>query len=885
MKRVFILGIIFICLSSSSIFIGQISFNNSSSKPQTKLSGLAKLNNNKITSSLANEVFPRLALVKPVFTATAYSSFYQFYGSSNLDPHKYLSVPVIDGWGPSYGAHNIKTILVEAGYPGNKITTISDITVDLNQLFFPNGSRKYDTLMFFHSEYVSVPEYNNMLSFISSGGNVIIANGDAFFAEVVYNQSTNIVTLIRGHHVDFNGVNASWLDSYRFYNFFSNYENPKYIGSEYCNLRKGSFSGGTFHVDNLNPHPVSLDMLQRGIDIVAKNYSPHEDNCLLTKNADIIIDWHSTAPPRGQGFKMYETFPMGPFGGSLVHFGIFSSDIITQDHNFILTLIDVLRHQMGYFTTPWIRYPSDGGVYNQKNFFIDFTPNWHHDVYLNGTSLGDIPTKSSLGYLKEGTYNLTIVFHLLNQNVTRTTIFSIDRTIPQIEFNASNKVVYNIPQHPLDIKLLDKHPEDLSYCVYTNTTLPIARFCKLNEFYHVPGNSSTLDKLVYGALPNGTYYMAVKVYDSAGNFNESVFKFYVGQLGKNILKIERPMIDQINETTVKISIKPFAMNMSAYLLMTNSLVMSNNYSTWFKANFTKFDSNTNESYFYYTKPQNSSFFLYELFVYNSTMSNYIPQLNSFFWNNNVPSVSIPYTIQDQIKQNKSITISVHNKYDVHQNGSVYLINKDLNSNSQYITSFSSFQTDYNITFDLSSLNLVPGSYELKLDLQAGFNQTFNFPFIIESTNQQVIEPKVYGPILTYSTSSNPSYEVLLNYTINFSGFLYLKFSNSTYEKIDYNNSGVLNFLLYLKSQRTEVSIIEYNPISNIFSNSTYKFIHFIIPAPISSTTVTGSVSQTTTSIPMASDVPVNFAEPILIALSISAIIGVQLIIRIRKNRK
>ena len=98
---------------------------------QTSDSGSKNLSNN--TESY--KIYPRIALVKPVFTATAYSSYYTWYPDTYLDPHTYLSIPVLNTWGTSYGAGLIKTSLINAGYPKSRVIEISDITVHKNLLF------------------------------------------------------------------------------------------------------------------------------------------------------------------------------------------------------------------------------------------------------------------------------------------------------------------------------------------------------------------------------------------------------------------------------------------------------------------------------------------------------------------------------------------------------------------------------------------------------------------------------------------------------------------------------------------------------------------------------------------------------------------------------
>ena len=861
MKKISLISIVFVSLVLLSLFNGQIlnktetiSKNSTINNP-IKVSDSINLSTfeNKSTS-FEDQAFPRIALVKPVFTATAYSSFYTYYPNPTLDPRNYLSFPIRDNWGTSLYGSVLKDVLVSDGYPSNRITIISDISVHKNLLYDSDGNKLYDVLVFFHSEYVTIQEYTNTLQFIATGGNVIVANGNAFYAEVVYNETTNNLTLVRGHGFDFDGVKASPTPSYRFYNYLSNDENPRFIGSTYCHIATGSFKGGTFNIDPLNPNPISLDMTERGYNLIADTYVPHEENCLETKNAQIIINWKLSDASRGEGYKMYETFPMGPLGGSLIHFGIFSSDIISYDKTLLATFIDCVRHQMGYFKTPWIRYPVNGGVYSDKNLIIDFTPYWKHEIYLNGSLIGNFQAKTSLGYLSEGTYNLTILFNLLHTNITRTSIFSIDRSLPQIEFNSNNKVVTNLTVNPLIINIADSHPEDVNYCIYSDVLMENNKFCIENAFYHVTENNSTLQMFINKPLPNGTYYIDIKAYDSAYNFNESVFKFYIGKPGNNIILIKRPQITQINDTTVKISIAPLSMNMSAYLFMTSKFTVSANYSTWFRENFTNFDSITNQYYFYYNKPINSSFFLYKLFVYNSTTNatynytsaKYIPELGSYYWNNNLIIVKTS-DIQRNIAKNELVTVTIDNRYNTSQKGVISLIDGTSSINSSIIQYFNSNNSKYSIDLNLSNLTLKNGFYNLEITFFSDSNMSFDIPFILPLKSNPIAIFQ-YKSLQSFIKDKNNKTSYTIGSIISQNTILYFMYKNATFQSIIIN-SATFDITVFVSTNAT-ISIIYFDPISNIYYEYIYSLFYYLpnptfSPSSSSSTNISSSFSSVT----------------------------------------
>lgn len=161
-----------------------------------------------------NQNYPLVAMVKPVFTAAAYAGYYTcFAGSTNYKTC--FDQPILDGWAHSSGAVPFMDALIREGYPSENIKVINDITVHNGDIFDSLGRPIYSTLVFFHNEYVTLREYHNMVNFMKAGGNVIILNGNAFFAEVIYDSATNYVKLVSGHLWNFDGENGSLADVYK----------------------------------------------------------------------------------------------------------------------------------------------------------------------------------------------------------------------------------------------------------------------------------------------------------------------------------------------------------------------------------------------------------------------------------------------------------------------------------------------------------------------------------------------------------------------------------------------------------------------------------------------------------------------------------------------
>src|SRR5213594_253003 len=190
----------------------------------------------------------RVAVVKPVFSATAYSatfggspSFYQFYGAHGGDPPgqnittdlNLLNVSVVDGWGWSSGLGSYVTSVVGDYGLGiivaQSFTVLSDIEVTEGSLFNQDGSSRFDVVVLGFTEYVTSQEYYDYQRFVASGGRLIIMDASNFVAEVKYYPETNHLALVRGHGWGFDGSKV-WRDV--FYRWQD--ANANWVGSNQC---------------------------------------------------------------------------------------------------------------------------------------------------------------------------------------------------------------------------------------------------------------------------------------------------------------------------------------------------------------------------------------------------------------------------------------------------------------------------------------------------------------------------------------------------------------------------------------------------------------------------------------------------------------------------
>lgn len=649
-SNIFSISCIFIIFALSFPFIQIITGLNSSINPflpnewhpsNTKPTSSTN-SGNKENNPFHDTNYPLIAFVKPVFTSAAYNGFYNFYLTPTGNPQHYLIQKVPDTWEESDNAPNFISALIRDGYPSSRLVTISDIDVHFGRLFNNNGTPKYDILVFFQSEYVTMDEYQNAINFVKTGGNIIVLSGNAFYAEIDYNTTANTATLIYGHNWQFDGHTAISANNWRFWGTAVDTEHFNWLGSKFSLYNAGPTSGAYFHVNSTNPHPIAVEMLQLGYPVMASYYSSYEDNTLITKNAHIIADWKTSFKQPDYGMKVYETFPDGPYGGSLIHFGFFGNEILSSDYASQLAFMVAVNHQMGYYKDPWIRYPMDGAVLN-GDLILDYTNFWQTDILLNGISLGYLPPKTDLGRLPEGEYNLTIIFKTFSGSITRSIHFSIDRTPPIITVNtgSNSSLLLTYPRQPIQITSYDLHPSflriDANSGITPNylSTIPVQKQQNLfKSFIIYPNNSGSF--MTYNLtfpFTNGTWFFKITAFDTAGNIETYLFNVSINTFS-NITGIIQPVITKINETTAYVIIPRVQPSYHAFLQTTGDSGQ-----TWKTIPFINNPANPNESIAYLVKDPNSPRIWFRIGIQNTTILTYIPYIRTYQWDNAVIGVS------------------------------------------------------------------------------------------------------------------------------------------------------------------------------------------------------------------------------------------------------
>ena len=314
-----------------------ISANNASSSAQlsNRVTRRDNLSQQQITNEtlqkrgdVSSEKGPRIALVKPSFTAAAYANgFYKFYklysntpvGKNVTTDLSLLSVPVNASWYPSlpYVFSMLKLLTdIKHVSPDSNITVFDDSAADNGFMFTKNGSNAFDIVLLGHQEYVTQREYDNLKRFVANGGTMLLLDGNVFYAEVNYDHQKDMVSLVKGHYWAFNGRTAWKSVAERWKN-----ETSQWIGSNYlCYLCVKAFQNNPF---GYKPHEEQY--LDNPHDVVLFNY-----NASIPKTYFPVL---SSSASLGQASNkpIIATYELDYKRGRVITLGIYSDDIVTNN--------------------------------------------------------------------------------------------------------------------------------------------------------------------------------------------------------------------------------------------------------------------------------------------------------------------------------------------------------------------------------------------------------------------------------------------------------------------------------------------------------------------------------------------------------------------------
>ncbi len=255
----------------------------------------------------------RIGFVEPTFTDAAYNhKFYVFYV-------KYANAPSKTNITTNLGLLNSKLSFHQRGTIHNvfalihlihdirkisnstHINILNDTDVNNGKIFDKHQINLFDVLVLGHQEYVTQKEYDNLKQFVSNGGNMILMDGNVFYAQVKYFGNNNTISLIKGHGWAFNGKTAWKSVGERWKS-----ETQNWVGSNYlCYLCIKTFRNNPF------------------------NYLPHEEQYITNPKDVILINYNPVelpnAPKSNAAIAMYE---LNYGKGKIIAFGIYSDDVI-----------------------------------------------------------------------------------------------------------------------------------------------------------------------------------------------------------------------------------------------------------------------------------------------------------------------------------------------------------------------------------------------------------------------------------------------------------------------------------------------------------------------------------------------------------------------------
>jgi hypothetical protein len=226
----------------------------------------------------------RIGIVLPSFTEAAYNvdSFYSFY-----DKYQYAPTGVEITSDINLLTGNITDIPTEfltpvidqiRNFSSNiTISLLDDANVHDGLLFDMHGTNAFDMLLLLHNEYETREAYNNLRTFTRNGGIIVFLDANVFIAEVKYDETRCSVTLVRGHHWEFDGYTARRSVAEHFSN-----ENIEWIGGNFIDVNLAEpvqFSNNPF------------------------NYTHFEENALINANAKVLFDY-------GASFSRENTNPL-----------------------------------------------------------------------------------------------------------------------------------------------------------------------------------------------------------------------------------------------------------------------------------------------------------------------------------------------------------------------------------------------------------------------------------------------------------------------------------------------------------------------------------------------------------------------------------------------
>ncbi len=331
----------------------------------------------------------KIAVVKPVFTATAYSSYYQFYAKyANIQPNttvttdlNLLNASLVDDWGISTFLINFLNSTAARDYGlnfGKNLQALSDVDVHQGALFYPNGARRYDAAILGFTEYVTAEEYQAYKRFVGTGGTLIIMDASNFVAEVRYYPGSLHASLYRGHNWFFNGTTAVK-------DVFERWKTDlaDWVASNTWQQIGQNYNGSQPSAAN----PIGRALWERFGGRVFTYYHGSEENYVSNFTlTSIIATWLKTTV---ETQHFVASYLHRHHLGHVIHFGAFGSEVIAHDPT------------VPYFLARSVLYAAQASLSLPRLTFLTNFP--RASITMNGTQYNNTQTD----YFAPGNQTLT----------------------------------------------------------------------------------------------------------------------------------------------------------------------------------------------------------------------------------------------------------------------------------------------------------------------------------------------------------------------------------------------------------------------------------------------------------------------------------------------
>jgi glutaredoxin-related protein len=251
----------------------------------------------------------KIGFVDPTFTFAAYdNSFYLFYEITNSSPESSNFTRYTDLLSSKIpqDTTNFKEsddIMLHLKWllPQSNINFITDQDVHKGTLIFNDkGENLYDVLILSHQEYVTQREYDNLKKFVANGGILTLLDGNVFYGEVMYDEITDKITLVKGHGWAFNGKSAWKSIAERWAN-----ETSQWVGSNYLCCFDDDI------IFRNNPFDIKHD----------------EEQYITNPHAKILLDYNATENKPNPRKFVVATYELEYKKGRVLTLGLYTDDL------------------------------------------------------------------------------------------------------------------------------------------------------------------------------------------------------------------------------------------------------------------------------------------------------------------------------------------------------------------------------------------------------------------------------------------------------------------------------------------------------------------------------------------------------------------------------